>query len=126
MQASQDAWIALAGTIFGGVGLEVIRRALAKSKEREDSATALRVELRGELTALKAETAAVEKELDHWKQKYYELFEKYVFIKVQYDAAIKALAANGGVPDEIILPPTPLDKEPEPPVVSDKPGEPDA
>lgn len=119
MEASQDAWIALAGTIFGGVGLEVIRRALAKSKEREDSATALRNELRAELTALKAETAAVEKELDHWKQKYYELYEKYVYIKVQYDAVIKALAAAGQIPDEITLPPTPLDKLPEPPVVSE-------
>lgn len=120
MEASQDAWIALAGTIFGGAGLEIIRRSLAKSKEREDSATALRNELRGELTSLKSEMAAVEKELDLWRQKYYELFEKYVYIKVQYDAAIKALSENGGVPEEIILPPTPLDKTPEPPVASDE------
>lgn len=119
METSQDALIALLGTLFGGVGLEVIRRALAKSKEKEDSATAMRNELRTELTSLKAEMSAVEKELDLWRQKYYELYEKYVFIKVQYDAAIKVLANNGVIPDEITLPDTPLDKAPQSPI--DKP-----
>lgn len=116
---SQDALIALFGTIFGGAGLEFVRRVLAKSKEKEDSATALRNELRTELTALKAEMTAVEKDLDMWRQKYYELFEKYILIKVQYDSVLKQLAAKGVIEEDIVLPDTPLDKPDEPPVESD-------
>ena len=107
---SQDAIIALVGTIFGGAGLEIIRRVLAKSKEKEDSATAFRNELRTELTALKAEMATVEKELDMWRQKYYELFEKYVLVKIQYDTVVRQLAENKIIPEEVTLPDTPLDK----------------
>src|SRR6476469_7125016 len=107
---SQDALIALAGTIFGGAGLEILRKILTKSKDREDSATNIRNEIRGELTSLKAEMATVEKELDMWRQKYYELFEKYILIKVQYDSVLKQLAANKILQENIELPPTPLDK----------------
>ena len=115
---SQDALIALFGTIFGGAGLEIVRRVLSKSKEKEDSATVLRNELRAELTALKAEMMTVEKELDMWRQKYYELFEKYVLIKVQYDSVLKQLAAKNIIEEEIVLPDTPLDKPDETPVES--------
>lgn len=115
---SQDALIAFFGTVFGGAGLEFIRRMLAKSKEKEDSATALRNELRTELTSLKTEMITVEKDLDMWRQKYYELFEKYVLIKVQYDSVLKQLAAKNLIEEEIVLPDTPLDKNEEPPVES--------
>lgn len=115
---TQDALIAVIGTVFGGAGLEVVKRMLAKSKEKEDSATSLRNELRSELTVLKGEMIAVERELDLWRQKYYELFEKYVFIKVQYDNAMKKLAQSGIILPDADVPLTPLDKEPEPPVES--------
>lgn len=105
-----DAWIALLGTLFGGGGLELIRRALAKSKEKEDSAYAMRTELRNELTSLKAEMLAVEKELDQWKLKYYELFEKYLLVKLQYEEALSELEKEGVKMREITLPKTPLDK----------------
>ena len=115
---SQDALIALIGTVFGGAGLEIIRRILAKSKEKEDSATALRNELRTELTSLKAEMTAVEKDLDMWRQKYYELFEKYIQIKVQYDSVLKQLAAKNLIQEDIEFPTTPLDRPEETPVES--------
>lgn len=108
---SQDALIALFGTIFGGAGLEIIRRILAKSKEKEDSATAFRNELRTELTSLKVEMSTVEKELDMWRQKYYELFEKYIFIKVKYEEAVKKLTEHQIPLDGFQLPDTPLDKD---------------
>lgn len=107
---SSDALIALIGTLFGGGGLELIRRALAKSKEREDSATALRNELRTELTSLKAEMLSVEKELDEWKLKYYELFEKYLLVKLQYEEALSELEKEGVKMPRRTLPKTPLDK----------------
>jgi len=103
-----DAWIALLGTLFGGGGLELIRRALAKSKEREDSATSLRNELRTELTSLKHEMLEVEKELDEWKLKYYELFEKYLLVKLQYEEALTELEKEGIKMPKRTLPKTPL------------------
>ena len=119
---SSDALIALIGTLFGGGGLELIRRALAKSKEREDSATSLRNELRTELNSLKHEMLEVEKELDKWKLKYYELFEKYLLVKLQYEEALTELEKEGVKMPIRTLPKTPLgpwsnddavDKEPQ-------------
>jgi hypothetical protein len=97
--------IALLGTLFGGAGLEFIKRWLGKAKERDDTATALRNELRGELTSLKKELANVEKELDEWKAKYYEVVERYLTIKIQYENALRLLAEKKiEEPKEITLP----------------------
>jgi hypothetical protein len=97
--------IALLGTLFGGAGLEFIKRWLGKAKERDDTATALRNELRGELTSLKKELANVEKELDEWKAKYYEVVERYLTIKIQYENALRLLAEKKiEEPREITLP----------------------
>ena len=86
--------IALVGTIFGGAGLEFIKRWLGKAKERDDTATALRNELRGELTSIKQELANVEKELDEWKTKYYDVVEKYLTVKIQYENLMRQMNAN--------------------------------
>lgn len=68
--------IALVGTIFGGAGLEFIKRWLGKAKERDDTATQLRNELRTDLTALKKEIDEVEKQVTEWKDRYYDVMEK--------------------------------------------------
>ena len=120
MSVSQDTVLALVGTLFGGAGLEFVRRALSKSKEKEDSATALRNELRTELTSLKTDMQSIERELDVWKQKYYELYEKYVEVKIRYDSALKQLAIEGKIPEEMNFPSTPLDRTLIPPVVSEQ------
>lgn len=86
--------IALVGTMFGGAGLEFIKRWLGKAKERDDTATALRNELRGELTSIKQELAAVEKELDEWKTKYYDVVEKYLTVKIQYENLMRQMQSN--------------------------------
>lgn len=118
---SQDAVLALLGTIFGGAGLEIIRRALSKSKEREDSATAFRDELRTELTQLKTEMMTVERELDMWRLKYYELYETYLRVKFQYEAVTRQLSDHGLAPkDDLDLPLTPLDRDGEAKVESPK------
>src|ERR1044072_8397131 len=82
--------IALLGTLFGGAGLEFIKRWLGKAKD--DTATDLRNELRGELTSIKTELANVERELDEWKAKYYEVVEKNLTVKIQYENALRLLA----------------------------------
>lgn len=108
--------IALLGTLFGGAGLEFIKRWLGKAKEKDDTATDLRNELRGELTSIKTELAAVERELDEWKAKYYEVVEKYLTVKIQYENALRLLADKRiEEPTEVTMPTNPaLDTGKEP------------
>lgn len=82
--------LVLAGTVFSGVGLEVVRRLLGRAKEKDDTATEFRKELRGELSTIKAELDNVEKELDEWKGKYYALLQQYIEVKGQLDDALRA------------------------------------
>jgi hypothetical protein len=77
------AWIALVGTVTGGVGLKIVESFLAKGSKRIDTATAMREELRKESTALKLELRVVEKELDSWKEKYFLLLQDYLEVKGQ-------------------------------------------
>lgn len=79
----------LAGTIFSGVGLEIVRRLLGRAKEKDDTATEFRKELRGELTSIKSELDTVEKELDEWKGKYYALLQQYIEVKGQLDEMVR-------------------------------------
>lgn len=113
LSGSQDALIALMGTIFGGAGLELVRRMLAKSKEREDSATALRSELRADISTLKAEFALVEKDLDLWRNKYYELYQTYIRLETQYNVVVRQIADAGVIKDKVVFPKTPLKFLPE-------------
>lgn len=75
------AWIALIGTLFGGVVLKLIEAILARGGQKEDAATSMREELRKDSTELRAEIRAVEKELDQWKEKYFLLLQDYLDIK---------------------------------------------
>ena len=73
------AFLALLGTIFGGVGLKVVENLLNKSKTREDIAASLRKELREDVGTMRKELRTLETELDKWKQKYYQLLEQYYY-----------------------------------------------
>jgi predicted nuclease with TOPRIM domain len=48
-----------------------------------DESTSIRQELRVEVTALKAQIAAVYKELDEWRDKYYKLMEENNTLKAE-------------------------------------------
>lgn len=84
------------GTIFAGAGLKWIEGWLKKAKDKDDTATNLRNELRGELTSLKSEIQQTEKELDEWKGKYYLLIEQYLSVRSQLETA-KSLLNNAGI-----------------------------
>lgn len=55
------AWIALISTFVGGIGLKLAEKWLARGQVRQDTATALREELRKESLALREEVRQVEK-----------------------------------------------------------------
>lgn len=75
-----EAWLALAGTVFGGVGLKIIESFLGRNKSKEDVAYRFRDELRAEILLLRTEhdklqreAAALRKEIDEWRNKYFKL-----------------------------------------------------
>jgi len=70
------AWIALIGTVFGGVGLKIIDHQLSKNKIRVDDAARIRDELRIEITSLRDEINKLEVERDKWRADYYDLRDK--------------------------------------------------
>ena len=89
------------GTVFAGAGLKWIEGFLKKAKDKDDTATNLRNELRGELTALKAEIQATEKELDQWRERAYKMQEQLMYIKIQLESARRILDSHGIVLPEV-------------------------
>jgi Tfp pilus assembly major pilin PilA len=85
------AWIALIGTILGGVGLKFVEHWLSRSKVRDDTAAQLRNELRTEIQGLKTELNNVESDLDKWRGKYYELMDNFIKVKSELETAMRQL-----------------------------------
>lgn len=72
----EAAWIALIGTFFGGAGLKITEKYLARTGEKAELATKMRDEIRADLALCKAEAGLLEKEIDEWRAKYYYLLEE--------------------------------------------------
>lgn len=77
------AWIALIGTLFGGVALKVLESYFTRAGKKIDLATDLRTELRTESQHLKEEIRAAEKDLDQWKEKYFTLLQEFLELKAR-------------------------------------------
>lgn len=92
------AWIALIGTVLGGVGLKFVEHWLSRSKVRDDTAAQLRNELRTEIQGLKKELNNVESDLDKWRGKYYELMDNFIKVKSELESAVRALQQNNTGP----------------------------
>lgn len=92
------AWIALIGTVLGGVGLKFVEHWLSRSKVRDDTAAQLRNELRTEIQGLKTELNNVESDLDKWRGKYYELMDNFIKVKSELETAMRQLQQNNTGP----------------------------
>lgn len=92
------AWIALIGTILGGVGLKFVEHWLSRSKVRDDTASQLRTELRTEIQGLKTELNNVESDLDKWRGKYYELMDNFIKVKSELETAMRQLQQSNNQP----------------------------
>lgn len=88
------AWIAVIGTMLGGVGLKFVEHWLSRSKVRDDTAAQLRNELRTEIQGLKTELTNVEADLDKWRGKYYELMDNFIKVKSELETAMRKLQNN--------------------------------
>jgi archaellum component FlaC len=85
------AWIALIGTLFGGVGLKVLENWLGKSKIKIDEASQIRDELRIQITNQTEEIRLLEAEVKKLTQDYYDLRDKYSELNTQYIIALDKL-----------------------------------
>lgn len=85
------AWIALIGTLCGGVGLKILEHWLGKSKVKIDEAARMREELRGEVNAQKEEIRLLEAEVDKWRQDYYDLRDEFSEAKTNYIIQLEQL-----------------------------------
>lgn len=87
--ALDPAWIALIGTVMGGVGLKVTEHWLGRSKIKIDDAAQLRGELRQEITAQREEIKQLETERDKWREEYYALLQKYMAQTTELTLAVQ-------------------------------------
>lgn len=75
-----SAYLALAGTLFGGAGFKIVETVLGRNKNRFDANKTIRDELRDELKTLREladklheEADSLREELDLWRSRYYSL-----------------------------------------------------
>lgn len=76
------AVISLVAAIFGGAGLKVIEYFLTKSVRKDDTATQMRKELRDEILSLREQLKRAEKELEEFREKYFNLQEEFSKLRI--------------------------------------------
>lgn len=95
MTSIDPAWIALIGTLCGGIGLKIIEHWLGKSKVKMDEAAKLRDELRIQMSEQREEIKQLESEVDLWRKQYYDLRDNYAELNSQYIIIKQQLIALG-------------------------------
>jgi hypothetical protein len=99
--ALDPAWIALIGTVCGGVGLKVTEYWLGRSKVKIDDAAQIRGELRLEITSQREEIKALEIERDKWREEYYKLYKDYIAVQTDLKIALEKIKDEANGPPEI-------------------------
>ena len=89
--ALDPAWIALIGTVSGGVGLKLAEHWLGRSKVKVDDAARIRDELRLEITAQREEIKALEDDVYKWREEYYNLRDKYIALQTELTLALQKI-----------------------------------
>lgn len=92
--ALDPAWIALIGTVCGGVGLKVVEHWLGKSKVMVDDAAKLRTEYREEITVQRDEIRQLEADVVKWREEYYNLRDKHVALQTELTLALRSIRAE--------------------------------
>jgi len=89
------AWVALIGTVFGGVGLKVLDHYLGKNKTKVDDASRMRDELRIDRDELRIEINTQKTEIDkleiarnEWQAKYLDLRDQLTALQTELTLAL--------------------------------------
>lgn len=89
MPTIDPAWIALIGTLCGGLGLKIVEHWLGRNKTKTDEASKLRDELRVQIDDLKEEIKGLEAERDKYRNDWLDLRDKYVAQTTQLTLALR-------------------------------------
>jgi predicted phage gp36 major capsid-like protein len=90
------AWIALIGTVTGGVGLKAAEHYLSRSKVASDDATRIRDELRLQIADLKEENKGLEARLEATQKEWLDLRDKYMQVTTELTIALEKLKKSSG------------------------------
>lgn len=105
MPPIDPAWIALIGTICGGLGLKMAEHYLGRGKIKVDDATKIRDELRMEISTQREEIRQLELDVEKWRADYYNLFQKYIAMQTDLTIALEKIKAEAVVALDRPLPP---------------------
>lgn len=90
------AWITLIGTLLGASVLSVTNKWLSRTKDDRDDAKQIREELRTQITSQKTEIDVLEKEVNEWREKYYDLRDQHIrettALQIELDGLKRQLA----------------------------------
>ena len=92
--ALDPAYIALVGTLCGGIGLKTAEHYLGKGTRRVDDAARIRDELRIEITNLREDRKGLEEELEDLREKYYALYEKFIAQTTELTLALQKIGED--------------------------------
>jgi hypothetical protein len=76
-------WVALLGTIFGGVGLKVAEKWLSKGRENAEANAQQGRDYRLEIKELTDRMDVVEKREEEWREKYFKSQEENAELRVK-------------------------------------------
>lgn len=107
MPALDPAWIALIGTLFGGIGLKVADHYLSKKRTRVDDASRIRDELRSEIDSQREEIIRLETERDKWRLDYYDLRDKFRELQTDLSLALQDIKVQATKAEAAAQPPPP-------------------
>lgn len=99
MAGLDPAWIALIGTLAGGVGLKVAEHWLGRNRVKIDDASRIRDELRIEISAQRDEIRELEAAVDKWRSEYYNLRDQYSKLQVELTLALQNMKKLPPPPD---------------------------
>lgn len=104
--AIDPTWIAIIGTVCGGVGLKVAEHWLGRNKVKNEDAAHIRDELRIEINSQREEIKELEKDVIKWREEYYDLRDKYMKLDFDLAVALQKIKEVASAPKQE-QPPTP-------------------
>ena len=93
--AVDPAWIALVGTLCGGIGLKVAEHYLGRIQVKVDEASKIRDELRLEITAQREEIKNLEAEVTRWRDQYYNMRDEMIKLQTELTVLKQKLLPPG-------------------------------
>lgn len=89
--ALDPAWIALIGSAGGAIILKVTEHFLSQGEVKVSDAQHLRDELRIQIDNQRSDIQQLEKDVDEWKDKYYDLRDEHVKLQAELIVRLKEI-----------------------------------